>query len=88
MTLRDQTGREIKPGDVLKVFHFVGARRKRHYMYKQAVEYVALPESGQPYLKIGHLNRRDGDAWVIGTNYYLEAATGRTLAGYEIVQSV
>lgn len=24
-------------GDVLKVYHFTGARRKRHYMYRQVV---------------------------------------------------
>lgn len=38
--LRDAKGREIEAGDVLKVFHFTGARRKRHFMYKQAVAYV------------------------------------------------
>lgn len=30
----DKKGIEIRPGDVLKVFHFVGARNKQHYMYK------------------------------------------------------
>ena len=34
---RDKAGRHIHPGDVLKVFHFVGARRRRHYMYEQAL---------------------------------------------------
>ena len=27
----DKTGREIMQGDILKVFHFVGRRNKRHY---------------------------------------------------------
>lgn len=31
---RDAHGIEIREFDVLKVFHFIGARRKVHYMYK------------------------------------------------------
>ena len=84
--LRDDRGHEIKAGDVLRVLHYIGARRKRHYMYKQAVEYKTLP-SGGACLKISHLNRVDGEAWEIGKNYYVEIADGRTLAGVEIVQS-
>lgn len=34
----DKKGIEIKPFSVIKVFHFVGARRKRHYMYKWVQE--------------------------------------------------
>lgn len=30
----DKTGKEIHEFDVLKVFHFVGAQRRKHYMYK------------------------------------------------------
>lgn len=30
----DGKGNEIKEFDVVKVFHFTGKRRKRHYMYK------------------------------------------------------
>lgn len=29
---------DIKEFDILKVFHFVGSRRKKHYMYKIAVK--------------------------------------------------
>lgn len=32
--IRDKKGTSIKVGSVIKVFHFVGARRKKHYMYK------------------------------------------------------
>ena len=35
---KDKNGREIEHGDVLKVFHFIGPRRKRFYMYKVAIE--------------------------------------------------
>lgn len=34
MKLLDKNGREIHDNDVIKVFHFEGARRKKHYMYK------------------------------------------------------
>lgn len=34
----DKKGIEIKPFSVIKIFHFVGARRKRHYMYKWVQE--------------------------------------------------
>lgn len=81
----DEKGNEIRPGAVLKVFHFIGARRKRHYMYKQAVGYVTLPKGSQ-YLKISHLNRLNDEPWEIGTNFYYEAADGRKLRGYEVVQ--
>lgn len=31
----DKNGNEFIDCDIVKVFHFVGARRKRHYMYKR-----------------------------------------------------
>lgn len=83
--LRDKNDRVIEPGAVLKVFHFVGLRRRRHYMYKQAVEYMTLM-TGPTYLKISHLNRVADEPWKIGDNYYLERADGRMLTDYEIVQ--
>jgi ribosome-associated protein YbcJ (S4-like RNA binding protein) len=37
-TIRDKTGREIKKGDLLKVFHFVSyGRRRKIYMHKLVV---------------------------------------------------
>ena len=78
--LYDERGRQIMHGDVLKVFHFTGARRKRHYMYKQARETVLLGGSDpKPFLKISHLN--------IADEHYHEREDGRALEGYEIVQS-
>lgn len=32
----DKNGHPIQPFAVLKVFHFVGSRRKKYYMYKRA----------------------------------------------------
>jgi len=70
---RDKTGREIYPGDTLKVFHFIGARRKRHYMYKHV---IGVTETG--YLKVSHLG--------LEPDYYLIYQDGRTHHGIEIVQ--
>lgn len=80
MVVRDKSGTAIKPGDVLKVFHFVGARRKRHYMYKQAIAY----ERGR--LKVSHLNRLADEPWRLGTNYYTDLADDKARPEYEIVQ--
>jgi len=81
--LRDKTGREIRPGDMLKVFHFVGARRKRHYLYQQALRY----ERGR--LVISYMNRiDDAEPWEEGKNCYSIGLYERKLPGYEIVQSI
>jgi hypothetical protein len=36
-TILDKNGIPIEEFDVLKVFHFIGARKKKYYMYKLAV---------------------------------------------------
>lgn len=35
----DRKGRPIKPGDLLKVFHFRAARRRKVYMYRVVIEH-------------------------------------------------
>jgi hypothetical protein len=80
--LRDKHGREIEPGDILRVFHFTGANRKRHYMYKQARYYNA----GR--LELSHLNNIDGEPWVIGVNYCTQKVSEGRWTDVEIVQSV
>ena len=79
--VRDKFGVEIKVGDVLKVFHFVGPRRKRHYMYKQVVGVMTLGVPGRrsEYLKISHLNMDEN-------GYYTQRLDGSILDGYEVVQ--
>lgn len=73
--LYDKNGREIMRGDIVKVFHFVAAlRRKKHYMYKQALGI----ERGR--MRFSHLDLDD--------EWYCEAADGRMLADYEIVDSI
>ena len=77
--LYDKTGREILVGDVLKVFHFIGARRKRYHMYKQVVGQKTLG-SGTQYLVVSHLTPRES------SECYYEALDGRVLNSVEIVQ--
>ena len=72
-------------GDVLKVFHFIGARRKRHYMYKQVVGFRHLGGlGGSPkvdYFDISHLNMGVDDNYHIGKNEGV-------LIDYEILQGL
>lgn len=77
----DKTGREIMQGDVLKVFHFVGCRGKRHYMYKQVVEERRLGANCNPYWFVSHLSQRYNDG-------YLLAKDGKIHRDTEIVQSI
>ncbi len=78
MNLRDKTGRQIELGDVLKVYHFTGARRKRYFMYKQALGTRTI--NGTDYAVMDHLD--------MNAEHYLECCDGRTLNDYEIVQSI
>jgi len=73
--LYDKTGREIFINDVLKVFHFTGARRKRYYMYKQV---AGLNRKMPGYLRINHLNGKDEG--------YNQKINGCVLENVEIVQ--
>lgn len=50
--LYDKTGREIMPGDTLKIFHFRAAKRRQiYYMYKYVERYH---ESGKALI-VSHL---------------------------------
>lgn len=51
----DSTGREIRSGDLLRLFHFVGPRRKRYFQYFmafradghwRAIQVYLIPEKG------------------------------------------
>jgi hypothetical protein len=79
--LFDKNGKEIKCGDIVKVFHFIGARRKRHYMYKQALGIEHFnPDKSAPYMRFSHLD--------LSESSYVEPADGRTLKDYEVVQTL
>ncbi len=63
--LLDCKGREILPGDTLKLFHFIGARRKRCFMFKwvEAIETRPTWCAGLDALRISHLNL-EGETWL------------------------
>ncbi len=77
----DKRGREIMQGDILKVFHYVGARNKRHYMYKQVVGERLLGQRQAAYWFVSHLEQRED------SGYHL-AKDGAHYRDYEIVQSI
>lgn len=80
--LYDKRRIPIMPGDILKVYHFTAAlRRKRHYMYKQVLERVDLGERKAPYYRISHLTFDP-------LEYYHEILDGRVLRDVEIVQGI
>ena len=78
--ISDKDGKEMRVGDVLKVFHFEGARRKKHYMYKQIVGKVKLGMPPTDYFKVSHLSRDPKE------HYLINFSEGH-LKDYEIVQS-
>jgi hypothetical protein len=79
--LYDQNRRQIAVGDVLKVFHFTGARRKRHFMYKQVLAEVTLGADGARYFAVSHLTLGADEP-------YHEYLDGRVMAEVEIVQGL
>jgi hypothetical protein len=60
MNVYDKNGIPILPGDTLKVFHFVGPRRKKFFMYK----YVAEIHPSGNVLKVIHLSLDGGSYWM------------------------
>jgi len=77
----DKHGRAFAIGDVVKVYHYTAAlRRKRCYMYKQVTGQRVWP-LGHSGLYFSHLNMQpDG-------GYYI-MLDGRRYDDYEIVQSI
>lgn len=81
----DKNRRPIMVGDVLKVFHFVGARRKRHYMYKQVVGERSLGgyagTEKVPHFDVSHLD-------LSGSGNYKIGKEQGVLEDYEILQGL
>ena len=51
--MRDIAGNEIHPGAILKVFHFYGSGKRKHFMYKKV---NGIIERGRyKYYEISHL---------------------------------
>lgn len=51
----DKNRREIMPGDTIKIFHFIGGRRKKYYMYKYVESRYDI--GSNDFLIISHLNK-------------------------------
>ena len=77
----DKNYRPILVGDILKVFHFVGARRKKYYMYKQVVGFQ--PYHPNKFYQVSHLNMKNMNER--DSNYPIRLS-GERLEDIEIVQ--
>ena len=75
---RDKTGRRIEVGDTLKIFHFVGRRRKKHYVYRYVIEKEKRPSWKRAMLKVSKLTPEN--------EYYYIVMDGSKLPDIEIVQ--
>lgn len=85
MTVYDKRGIPIERGDIVKVFHFVGARRKRYYMYKQCLGLNSYKPGGTQYVFFSHLNFIDEIGAKEGPYH---EHVGSHLPHYEIVDSI
>lgn len=83
MTLYDKNHRPIEVGDVLKVFHFIGKRNKKYYMYKYVYDKVTYP-AGHTLYHILHLDSNPEK--LLESRYYLKDEDELVLEDYEIVQ--
>jgi len=72
--LYDKKNREILPYDLLKIFHFIGPKHKKYYMYK-------LVEVKQNSLWGSHLSQCGGGYWL-----HTEADKNGVIQTVEIVQ--
>ncbi len=72
----DKKGREILVGDTLKIFHFIGARGKKNYMYKYVAEIVRIGD--EDFYKVSHLNHKG--------EFFHMALDGKIRNDIEIVQ--
>lgn len=85
-TCYDKRGIPIERGDIVKVFHFIGARRRRHYMFKQCLGADFLhPSHSNKYVFFSHLNFQDDRK---KSNGPYTVSVGEHLPDYEIVQSI
>lgn len=75
--LYDNKGKEICEFDVIKVFHFIGARGKKHYMYKWVKKHISTGK-----LVAWHLTSEDGYYFLFPL-----ADENGVLSDTEIVQS-
>lgn len=78
---KDKNGIEIKEFALLKVFHFIGSRRKRHYMYKQA---RLIEDKEKMWWVFYHLENDDNNNWYSARCY--NSGETRIINEVEIIQ--
>lgn len=83
----DKRGISIERGDIVKVLHFIGARRKRHYMYKQCLGVGSYRPGKQQYVFFSHLNFNN-EIGSFGSDAPYHEWPGTHLSHYEIVDSL
>ncbi len=76
--LYDEKGHEVVEGAVIRVFHFIGARRKRHYMYKQ----VSVSKGELYALHLGQLTPTEGRGYLLKH----QADSAGLLKGHQVMQ--
>jgi len=82
----DKHGIPIERGDIVRVFHFIGSRGKKEYMFKQCLGLNRYPASPPGWQKVffSHLNFCEiGDR-----NGPYHEEPGTVLGGYEVIQSI
>lgn len=70
----------IRPGDILKVYHFTDYKKIKHYMYKMAWH---LELNGKTYLMACHLGEDSISGCTTKNSYAIESGI---LEDYQIVQ--
>ena len=76
----DKKGYPIRPGDVLKVYHFTDYRNRKHYMYKLAWH---LELNGKTYLMGCHLGEDSIPGCTTKNSFSIPSGI---LEDYQIVQ--
>ena len=80
--IRDKHGRQLEVGDLIKVFHFTGGRRKKHYMYKYIKGVVKMPLWTKPMFKVSHLS--EPDAYFHMNEHTLDWTSFEIVQGYNV----
>lgn len=76
----DKTGREIRVGDTLKIYHFTGRRRKKYYMYKY-IQGIRDFGTWSAFI-VNHLSKE----FKLDDIYYLKIEENKIFYDTEIVQ--
>lgn len=85
MTLYDKNRRPILVGDIIKIFHFIGGRKKKYFMYKYVYNKYTN-SNGAVYYTLLHLG--SDPAKLLTEKYFMLDEDGKILEDTEIVQGI